>query len=309
MARIRIPFRLAAAVLSALLAPISQSSAQQFDPGAPSSAPVPGFESVDVGGRSLRYRCSGVGTPVVIIEAGGGTSLETVISQNLPFGWAVIVPAIAKTTRICVYDRAGLGRSDKALVPRTSLDVAKDLHALLEKAHVSPPYVLAGQSFGGMNARMFAHLYPESVAGMVLVNSSHPDTYSEIAKMLPQPSPEDANYQLLKGWREGPDLSKSREWFDLKANAELIRSANDIGDRPLVALTQSSQWNDPFAPDDVEPAIDAVGQRLQAGLVALSTNGKQIVASKAGHNIQAEEPQLVIDAIVDVVSQLRAKTK
>lgn len=144
---------------------------------------------------------------------------------------------------------------------------------------------------------------------MVLIDSSHPDAYSEIAKVLPPPSPRDENYQLLKGWREGPDLSKSREWIDLKANAALIRSTNAIGDKPLVVLTQSPQWNDPFAPDDVEPTIDAIGQRLQAGLVALSTNGKQIVASKAGHNIQADEPQLVTDAIVDVVSQSRAKSK
>jgi pimeloyl-ACP methyl ester carboxylesterase len=226
-----------------------------------------------------------------------------------PWRWAVIVPEIAKTTRVCAYDRAGLGRSDKAPVPRTSLDVAKDLHALLEKAHVSPPYVLAGQSFGGMNARMFAHLYPESVAGMVLIDSSHPDEYAEIAKVLPEPSPQDQNYELLKGWRSGPDLSKSREWIDLKANADLIRSTHTLGDRPLIVLTQSPQWNDPYAPDDVEPAIDAIGQRLQAGLVGLSTHGKQIVASKAGHNIQADEPQLVIDAIVDVVRQVRAKTK
>jgi len=281
-------------------------AAQPLDAGAPSAEPVPGFASVDIGGRSLRYRCAGEGTPTVLIEPGGGVSLETVFSWNRPIGWAGIVPRIEKLTRVCVYDRAGLGRSDPAPMPRTSLDVAKDLHALLEKAAIAGPYVLAGQSLGGMNARMFASLYPDQVAGMVLVDSSHPDQYPRLAKALPAPSPGESEF--LQGWRQGPDLSKTREWIDLKANADLVRATGSIGDKPLIVLTQSPTWNDPYAPDDVEPLIDTVTQELQADLVQLSTNGKQIVAKKAGHNIQQDEPELVIDAIVDVVKQVRARS-
>lgn len=172
--------------------------AQQLDASAPSAEPVPGFASVDIGGRSLRYKCTGEGTPTVVIEPGGGVSLETVFSWGKPIGWAVIVPQTAKLTRVCVYDRAGLGRSDAAPLPRTSLDVAKDLHALLERADIAPPYIFVGQSFGGMNARMFASLYPQTIAGMV-----------------PPPTPGESEF--LQGWRKGPDLSKSREWVDLKA--------------------------------------------------------------------------------------------
>jgi len=250
--------------------------------------------------------CAGEGTPTVLIEPGGGASMETVFSLQKPIGWANVFPEVKKVTRTCVYDRAGLGRSDKAPLPRTSLDVAKDLAVLLEKAQIAPPYVLAGQSFGGMNVRMFASLYPDTVAGMVLVDSSHPDGYPEVAKVLPPPSPNESPF--LKGWREGPDLSKTREWVDLKANADLVRATGGIGDKPLIVLTASPDWNDPFAPDDLEPLIDAVHQRLQAGLLTLSTNSKQVVAKKAGHVIQAEEPQLVIDAILDVIAQVRAQS-
>ena len=290
----------------ALLAAFT-ASAQQFDASAPSAKPVPGFRSVDIGVRSLRYKCSGTGTPTVVIEPGGGVSLETIFSLDRPIGWANVVPKIDKVTRICVYDRAGLGRSDKASLPRTSLDVAKDLHALLGEAEIAPPYVFAGQSFGGMNSRMFASLYPNTVVGMVLVDSSHPDLYPEVAKVLPPPSPNESEF--LQGWREGPDTSKSREWVDFKANAALVRGTRGLGDAPLIVLTASPTWNDPFAPDDVEPLISAVHQRLQAQLLTLSTNSKQIVAKKAGHNIQAEEPQLVIDAILDVIAQVREKSK
>lgn len=292
-------------LLSGLLLSAAKGQAQ-WDASAPSAHPMPGFTSVDIGGRALRYKCEGSGTPTVIIEPGGGVSLETVISWNLTRGWPVVIPAVAKQTRVCAYDRAGLGRSDKANLPRTSLDVAKDLHLLLDKAGIAPPYVIAGQSFGGMNARMFTHLYPDTVVGMVLIDSSHPDSYAELAKVLPPPQPGDKNYELIKGWREGPDLSGSREWVDLKANAALLRTAGDLGDRPLIVLSPSPHWNDPYAPDDLEPVIDAVGERLQQNLASLSTRSKFIVATRAGHNIQAEEPQLVIDAILDVVKQVRS---
>ena len=169
--------RNASGVLSVLLLLLAPDGRAQSDPGAPSAEPVPGFASVDIGGRSLRYRCTGRGVPTVIIEPGGGVSLETVISWNLTRGWPAVIPAVAKTTRVCAYDRAGLGRSDKAALPRTSRDVAADLHLLLEKAGIQPPYVLAGQSFGGMNVRMFTHLFPDTVAGLVLIDSSLPDLY------------------------------------------------------------------------------------------------------------------------------------
>lgn len=296
--------RSALALLAAGVLTCSQTGgAQQLDASAPSAEPVPGFVSVDIGGRSLRYRCAGEGTPTVLIEPGGSVSLETVFSWGKQIGWAVIVPQISKLTRVCVYDRAGLGRSDPAPLPRTSLDVARDLHELLDRAHIAPPYVFAGQSFGGMNARMFASLYPQTIAGMVLVDSSHPDTYPEVAKVLPPPAPGESPF--LQGWRNGPDLSKSREWVDLKANADLVRATGGIGDKPLVILTQSPDWNDPFAPDDVEPLIDSVTQRLAKQLLTLSSDSKLIVAKTAGHNIQAEDPQLVSDAISDVVLRVR----
>jgi pimeloyl-ACP methyl ester carboxylesterase len=100
-------------------------------------------------------------------------------------------------------------------------------------------------------------------------------------------------------------IERVEESRSLKANADLVRAAGRLGEKPLIVLTASADWNDPYAPDDVEPLIGAVHQRLQAQLLTLSTNSKQVIAKKAGHNIQAEGPQL--DAILDVVAQVRAK--
>jgi hypothetical protein len=104
-----------------------------------------------------------------------------------------------------------------------------------------------------------------------------------------------------------PDLSGTREWVDFSANAALVRKAGPIGDKPLIVLTRSPNWpGDGFVPDEWEKLVEPVHQRLQAGLCALSARCKQVIAAHAGHNIQRDEPQLVMDAIVDVVTQVRS---
>ena len=145
---------------------------------------MPGFRDGDAGARKLRYRCAGEGAPTVLIEAGGATSFETLYSweRTLNFRppWLIVIAGIEKVTRVCVYDRAGLGRSGKAPLPRTSADVATDLHALLLNEKIATPIVCAGQSFGGSNCRIFASRYPKLVAGMVLIDTSDADCTSPI---------------------------------------------------------------------------------------------------------------------------------
>jgi pimeloyl-ACP methyl ester carboxylesterase len=120
---------------------------------------------VDVGsGRMMNIRCRGSGSPAVIFDAGLG---DDTIS------WALVQPSIARTTRACAYDRAGLGFSDGHPAPSTAANNAEDLHALLKAAWVEPPYILVGHSAGGMYVRVFADRHSEEVAGMVLVESSH----------------------------------------------------------------------------------------------------------------------------------------
>src|ERR671933_287519 len=126
--------------------------------------PAPG-QLIDVGGHRLHLSCTGAGTPTVVLEPGASE-----MSSNL--GW--ITPAVARDTRVCVYDRAGRGWSEPAATAQDGAQIATDLHTLLQRGHVPGPYVLAGHSFGGLYVLTFAARYPDEVAGMVLVDATAP---------------------------------------------------------------------------------------------------------------------------------------
>ncbi|MGH2515236.1 MAG: alpha/beta fold hydrolase, partial [Ktedonobacterales bacterium] len=132
--------------------------------------PAPG-RLVDIGGSRLHLTRTGAGGPTVVLDAGlAGFSLD----------WGLVTPQVAQYTTVCAYDRAGYGWSDPGPLPRTSSRIAAELHALLRRAGVAPPYVLVGHSFGGFNVRLFAEHYPHEVAGMVLVDVSHEDFASRL---------------------------------------------------------------------------------------------------------------------------------
>jgi pimeloyl-ACP methyl ester carboxylesterase len=132
--------------------------------------PAPGVR-VDIGGYSLHLNCQGEGSPTVVVDAGNG---------DFSLGWGLVQPKVAEFSRICTYDRAGYGWSDPGPQPRSAEQIATELHTLLSKAGVAGPYVLVGHSMGGYDVRMFAHLYPDEVAGMVLVDSGHPDQFNRL---------------------------------------------------------------------------------------------------------------------------------
>jgi pimeloyl-ACP methyl ester carboxylesterase len=296
------------AILVALISPLAL--AQQKPPLAsvPATTPTAGFRSADVKGQTMRYQCQGIGSPTVIIEQGGGISLETVFSWKQPVGWAALAPKIASLTRICVYDRVGLGRSSKTEQPRTSFDVAAELHTLLARENIAPSYVLAGQSLGGMNALAFANRYRDEVVGLVLIDSSHPQQLERINATLP-PRRDDES-AVLRGFRDGPDrTAMGGEWFDFFKNGEQFTSNMSIGDIPLIVLTAAPQPPSDKSPlpRDWQIAIEPMHQQLQRELAKVSTDSKHIVARKASHNIQVDEPELVLDAITSLVMRARGK--
>lgn len=117
-------------------------------------------------GVSLNLNCTGSGSPTVILDAGLGVPAA---------GWDLVQPGVAKFTRVCSYDRAGYGWSTSGTMPRTSEQIVKELHALLAAAGEKPPYILVAHSFGGFNVRLYTAQYPNEVAGLVFVDTSHED--------------------------------------------------------------------------------------------------------------------------------------
>jgi pimeloyl-ACP methyl ester carboxylesterase len=134
--------------------------------------PAPG-RLVDVGGYRLHIYCTGQGGPTVILDA---------LFPGTVSNWAWVQPDIARTTRVCAYDRAGLGWSDRGPTPRDARQHARELHTLLTNAQIPGPYVLVGHSLGGLSVRTFADGYPDRVAGMALIEASNPGAWKRLGK-------------------------------------------------------------------------------------------------------------------------------
>jgi pimeloyl-ACP methyl ester carboxylesterase len=290
--------------------------------------------SVDVGGRSLNIFCSGTGAPVTIFESASGTGLE----------WGPIQTEVAKFTEACWYDRAGMGWSDPGPFPRTAEAIARDLHELLNRESMPPPFVLVGFSFGGLPLREYNGLYPSEVAGMVLVDSTHEEEQLRAPKFLlghtaprflwhplhvafqtaalvglvrlTQPSHVQSENQsqmsqdeIIAALRQQPKAfvaNNSTGIVEPESYAE-ANSAGGLGDRPLIVLTagQPYDFHDPELNKQAAAYQQIWIHEIQAKLVRLSTRGRQIVVPKSNHgSIPAD---VVITAVRDVVVDIRGE--
>lgn len=295
---------------------------------------------VDIGGRKMNLYCSGQGATTVVFDAPSG---------DAGWNWFKVQPAVAKHTRACVFDRAGLGFSDPAKRPNTSENVAEDLHKLLAGAGVKPPYVLVGNSLGGANVQVYAYRYPAEVKGLVLVEPQHEDETSRLDKasqgnlqkvyaMVAQQN----KYCLAaaeKGFRPGSEermncvgnpadvygpalgaavaSATSRpaywrttidEWDAIKVSDEQLRKLRrPFGDLPVVVLTRGvSPYAVPGKPQSaLNKAMEDENAAIQKETAALSTRGRQRVVPGAGHVIHADKPEAVVEAVLEVLGQVK----
>jgi len=215
-------------------------------------------------GVSLNLHCVGQGSPTVILESGLGVPAA---------GWDLVMPDVAKFTRVCSYDRAGYGWSSAGPMPQTTDEIVKELHALLAAAGEKGPYVLVAHSFGGYNVRVYADKYPADVAGLVLVDTSHEDQEQMMPPSLQKLTEEQVKQldsqrrlmpiliffgiaRLTAGDESDSKLSKDfrdkMKYLELQTkfidaafseiksfsqSAEEVRRTGNLGDRPLVVLT------------------------------------------------------------------------
>lgn len=242
---------------------------------------------VDVGGYRLYMRCMGQGSPTVIFDAGLGEDAST---------WDHVQPEVAQFTQACAYDRANVAPSDSrpATIKVSAQLVARELHALLVNAHLPGPYVLVGHSLGGLFVQMYACQYPGEVAGVVLVDSTHPEQASRLAVALGPTFAKDAKQGFPV---EGITYD---EVLAMQAEVDAVRS--HFPDAPLIVLvrsrfTASAAWS--------AAQYRQVWMSLQTDLAKRSSRGQLILAQNSGHSIQDDRPDLVISSIHVVVLQAR----
>jgi pimeloyl-ACP methyl ester carboxylesterase len=287
--------------------------------------PPPG-RLIEVGGRRLHIFSQGEG-PTVVIEQGAGSP---------SCAWLPLAEELARSARVCLYDRAGYQWSDAAQEQRSLIDRVRDLHELLGKAGLAAPYVLVGHSYGGFLIRLFAEEYPESVAGLVLVDVPHeegyfhPEVLSLYSKMTwalramamlarvgvprllvrllskPDPSLPAALSEQLN------DAMVRSEYFSAAVDdvASLERAAPSLtkpdafralGDLPLAVVTHGKPFPGPFA------VLEKSWGPGQAKLAALSTDSVHLVADRANHMVHHDQPEVVIEAILGVVARARSR--
>jgi pimeloyl-ACP methyl ester carboxylesterase len=263
---------------------------------------------VDIGGRTLHLATYGHGSPAVIVEAGLG---EPAVESAT---WSSVITNVAKTSTVCVYDRAGLGKSSAVTNGvRTTRNIVDDLHALLIKADIRPPYILVGHSLGCFAVRLYAGRYPQEIAGVVLVDSSYPDQWPKLLAALPPESSSEPkslkNARTFFAGRE-TDPNNNPEHLDLAVSSREVGMVTNLGNMPLIVLSHSHGWSiDPNLPKDVSDKIEQQWEQWQNELCQLSTQSSHQTALKAGHYIQQDEPQLVIDAILKLESTAKSKTR
>lgn len=282
---------------------------------------------VDVGGYKLHLYTEGEGEVTVVMDAGAG---------GIGLHWSLVQPELAKHTRTVVYDRAGMGWSEPSPKPRTAEVMAQELQALLSNAGIHAPYVLVGHSFGGVVSRQFAQQYPDEVVGMVLVDSAHEEQFKRfpkqmtamMARMLPMmklmkvlfaagiPALRVSSIALDK--RVSQHIAEfdrairatSAKHFtaQLREFEVIVSSQNPpphkLGAIPLLVLSHGIPQPMTNFSNEINAEYEQIWQDLQREQVALSSNSKHVIAERSGHDIQLEQPEIVVEAVREILQQV-----
>ena len=249
----------------------------------------------DAGGLKLHLQCYGSNSPSIIVQSAfNGYGSEG--------HWDTVIKAISAKNRICLYDRANMGKSDPILSGYNINDESRQLHQLLNNVGVKPPYVMVGHSYGSYPVRAFNHLYPQEVSAILLIDpSQYGKWFNRIAKWRPvtekyNPSQEAQRLEDLAYWN---DPSKNPAHYNLKQNAKIIKQANDFGDKPFVLLwAKDGIWQPTNGHGDNHKMTWQRMKNLYLQAIKdmnkLSTNMKIEYAKTGKHHIHFYEPQTVI---------------
>lgn len=273
----------------------------------------PPGELIKVGHHRLHINCQGDknNMPTVIIDSGlGGFSLE----------WQSLQTSLSKQYKICSYDRAGYGWSDPGPFPRTTKKIVTELKTLMQRANLTPPYILVGHSFGGYNMMYFSKVYPEEVVGLILIDSSHPDQANWFPSVFPDHPqswrrarfistpklPTNYPYEYKNIAYHLMSAKKARnalryESMNFEISGKQVLSLGQLTDIPLVVLTRGERaWPQTATGEQLE----TTWLRLQNQLARMSKKSSHVMANFSGHFIHLDQPSLIKQAIEGVIKQL-----
>ena len=297
-------------------------------------AGLPDKADVSIGKERFSYALRGAGEPAVIFEAGLGGGMDT---------WMPVFHEVSTFTTAFAYDRRGYEESGKPVdapktssaseaammagetvldvvvpgastvvtlgmfttnladesAPRTGAVIVAELHEVLKKTGLQPPYILVGHSLGGLYMSLYARTYPEEIAGLLLLDSMHPEQIERCQHYLPvdECDPEHYPWWVKTLIKMTPTVIKA-EMTGATETGRQIRGAGALPFVPLVVLSHGE-------PPADEPGMGQMWAALQQDLANESPRSTHIIAHKSGHNIQSDEPELVIQSIKDLVMQAR----
>jgi pimeloyl-ACP methyl ester carboxylesterase len=286
--------------------------------------PPPG-KLYSINGKAMHLYCTGDGSPTIVLEAGLGSDA---------MAWTLVQPTLSKTTRVCSYDRIGVGWSDPQDGPSDSEGAAERLHALLSEAGIAGPVVLMGHSIGGLHIRVFATRFPTDVAGMVFVDATTPDlALHPPAELLALRDQEDEELRIARwkvalgitrledecpqapsddvraGWLKatgcvpaGLDAVR-QEALAFQRSAEEAASTGPYRDLPILILSQDTNRS---APEGAGPPPG--WSEAQEGLKRLSTRSRRIIARHSGHSIQFARADVVNREVPRFIEEIRTGT-
>jgi pimeloyl-ACP methyl ester carboxylesterase len=258
-------------------------------------------------GRSVHVTCRGRGKPTVMLEGGLHSTADVWILPNDPAQTQpTVLPALAETTRVCAYDRPGtaissdmLSRSDPVRMPRSTGAMVDDLRALQRAARITGPYVFVGHSMGGLIARQYTSLHPDDVVGLVLVEA------------IPESMPTDLSVsdwntydKLLLSVPSGQEDYPDVETVDFLRSFAQMRRAGVRPPRtiPMVVISRGQSFG---IPGEVGQRLDAAWFEGQDRLAGLQPGTPHLVSTDSGHEVEFEDPKIVIDAAQRVIGAVR----
>ncbi len=248
-------------------------------------AELPATTTAVLADGPIEYVKAGDGEPAVVLVGGVGMPIES---------WALVAPELAKTRTVLAYNGRGYGASAAPRRPQTGAVVVAELRELLGSAGIAPPYVLVGHGLGGLQVNLFARGFPHEVAGVVLLEPTHPSDDSDDRRLRFLPR------ALV------PDGAKGKRRYDaINLMTETATEIEQAGPFPEVPLTVVSGGKTPPRLTTSREQVRRHGAR-QLKLVELSALGRHAVAPASGHFPQITDPDIVVRAVGEVLASWAA---